>query len=122
MKTDEVGLDDKIKSVARALGKKFDDPDKDMCAWGGKSKRKVVYRLMVIIQSSVLTAVSTIFIATIVIFLTVTISAFAQTKSMNESINNSGILANQTTQNMTQSANQTDEQVQQDANQTNEVT
>ena len=73
---------------------------------------------MVVIQSSTSTVVATIFIATIVIFLTVTISAFAQAKSMNESINNSGILANQTTQNMTQSANQTDEQVQQDANQT----
>jgi hypothetical protein len=78
---------------------------------------------MVVIQSLTSTVVATtIFIATIVIFLTVTISAFAQTKSINESINNSGILANQTTQNMTQSANQTDEQVQQDANQTNEVT
>ena len=75
------------------------------------------------IQSLTSTVVATtIFIATIVIFLTVTISAFAQAKSMDESINNSGILANQTTQNMTQSANQTDEQVQQDANQTNEVT
>jgi len=44
----------------------------------GKTKERGVYRLMVIIQSSVLRAVSTIFIATIVIFLTVTISAFAQ--------------------------------------------
>ncbi len=52
---------------------------------------------MVVIQSSTSTVVATIFIATIVIFLTVTISAFAQAKSMNESINNSGILANQTT-------------------------
>jgi hypothetical protein len=46
-------------------------------------------------------------------FLTVTISALAQAKNnMNESINNSGILPNQTTQNMTQTANQTDKQVQ----------
>jgi len=40
---------------------------------------------------------------------------------MNESINNSGILANQTIQNMTQTANQTDKQVQKDLNQTNEA-
>ena len=40
---------------------------------------------------------------------------------MNESLNYFDILANQTTQNMTQSSTQTDEPVQQDANQTNEA-
>ena len=73
---------------------------------------------MLMFQLSTSTVVATIFIATIFICLTVTISAFAQAKNMNESINNSSILANQTTQNMTQTANQTDEQVQQDVNQT----
>ena len=42
--------------------------------------------------------VATVFSPMIVISLTVTISAFAQAKSMTESINNSGILANGTTQ------------------------
>ena len=87
-----------------------------------KTKERVVFWLMVLIQSSTSTVVATtIFIATIVIFLTVTISAFAQWKSMNESLNYFGILANQTTQNMTQSSTQTDEPVQQDDNQTNEA-
>jgi hypothetical protein len=76
----------------------------------------------IVIQSSTSTVVATsIFIASIVIFITVTISAFAQAKRMNESINNFGILANQTTQNITLSSTQTDEQVQQYANQTNKV-
>jgi predicted PurR-regulated permease PerM len=75
-----------------------------------------------VIQSSTSTVVATsIFIATLVIFITVTISAFVQAKRMNESINNFGLLGNQTTQNMTHSATQTEEQVQQDANQTNEA-
>ena len=75
---------------------------------------------MVVIQSSTSTEVATIFIPTIIIFLPVTISAFPQATNMNESINNSDILPNQTTQNMTQPSNQTDEQVRQDVNQTNE--
>jgi hypothetical protein len=49
---------------------------------------------MVVIQSSTSTVVATIFIATIVSFPKVTISAFPQAKNMNGSINNSGILAN----------------------------
>ena len=73
---------------------------------------------MVKIRSFTSIVVAAVFIATIVIFLTGTISAFAHAKSMTESINNSGILANQTKQNMTQSANQSVGQVLQDVNQT----
>ena len=41
---EEVGLDDKIKSGARALGKKIEDPDKDTGAEyeAEKTKERVV--------------------------------------------------------------------------------
>jgi predicted PurR-regulated permease PerM len=77
---------------------------------------------MLMFQLSTSIVVATIFLATIFIFLTVTISAIAQAKNMNGSINNSDILATQTTQNKTQTAIQTDEQVQQEVNQTSGAT
>ena len=51
---------------------------------------------MAMIQSSTATAARTIFIATIFISSIVTISAFAQSQSMNQSMNKAGDSANQT--------------------------
>ena len=44
IETDEVGLDDKIKAGARALGKKIEDPDRDTGAEyeAEKAKERVV--------------------------------------------------------------------------------
>ncbi len=76
---------------------------------------------MVLIQSSTAAAVTAIFIVTIFLFPTITVSAFAQTESMNQSMNNAGDSANQTMKNMSQESNQTLKEMSQSANQTGEA-
>jgi hypothetical protein len=40
LKQEDVGLDDKIKAGAKAIGKKIEDPDKDMGAEYQQEKAK----------------------------------------------------------------------------------
>ena len=114
IETDEdVGLDDKIKAGAKALGKKIEDPDRDTGAEyeAEKAKERVVDWLMRRINTSI--AITAIFLATTFVLSSVTNSAFAQAASMNQTMNDANANSTtQTTTNADEKLNQTGEAIQ----------
>ena len=114
IETDEdVGLDDKIKAGAKALGKKIEDPDRDTGAEyeAEKAKERVVDWLMRMINTSI--AITAIFLATTFVLSSVTNSAFAQAASMNQTMNDANANSTtQTTTNTDKKLNQTGEAIQ----------
>ena len=115
IETDEdVGLDDKIKAGAKALGKKIEDPDRDTGTEYEKEKLKerVVDWLIRMIKTPI--AITAIFLATTFVLSIVTNSAFAQAESMNQSMNNASAnsTTTQTTTNTDEKLNQTGEAIQ----------
>ena len=110
---EDVGLDDKIKAGARALGKKIEDPDRDTGAEyeAEKAKERVVDWYWYTINLSLLIPTVTI-LATLLTFTTFIVSTFAQSEGTNETMKNADESANQTGENMQQGANKTGEAIQ----------
>ncbi len=107
---EEVGLDDKIKAGARAVGKKIKDPDKDTGEeYEADKGNEIVFdwdmynKLFIIIPTAIL--------ATVLTLATFTVSTFAQSEGTNQTMKDAGESANQTGENMQEGANKTGEAI-----------
>ena len=115
---EEVGLEDKIKTQARGLGKKIEEHDKDTGTEYEveKANERIVdwfiYDNDSIIINNSSTSKSNIY-CNYIYLPTVTISSFAQSEGTNQTMKNISQESNQTLKENGQSANQTGEAIQQ---------